>query len=93
MADLKKSDLIDQVAAAAGLTKRQAGEAVEAVLSGITKALAEGNKVAVAGFGTFVARQRAARTGRNPQTKAPIQIPATRVPVFRAGKALKDAVQ
>lgn len=93
MANVRKADLIDHVAVGAGLTKRQAGDAVEAVLGGITQALADGNKVAVAGFGTFTTRQRAARMGRNPQTGAPVHIPAVRVPVFRAGKALKDAVQ
>ncbi|MFQ6134058.1 MAG: HU family DNA-binding protein [Armatimonadota bacterium] len=90
---MKKADLVDCVAAEVGLTKRQAGEAVEAVLAGITRALADGSKVSVAGFGTFLTRQRAARMGRNPQTKAPVHIPAVRVPVFRAGKGLKDAVK
>ena len=89
---MNKSELIDYVADAAGLSKADAGRAVEAVVSGVTSALKQGDTVAVVGFGTFQVRARAARTGRNPKTKETIQIPASKNPVFKAGKALKDAV-
>ena len=89
---MNKTELIDHVADAAGLSKADAGRAVEAVVAGITSALKQGDSVAVVGFGTFQVRDRAARTGRNPQTKETIQIPASKNPVFKAGKALKDAV-
>ena len=89
---MNKSELIDHVAEAAGLSKADAGRAVEAVVSGITNALKRGDTVAVTGFGAFQVRDRAARTGRNPKTKETIQIPASKNPVFKAGKALKDAV-
>ena len=89
---MNKSELIDHVAEAAGLSKADAGRAVEAVVSGVTNALKQGDNVAVVGFGTFQVRARAARTGRNPKTKETIQIPASKNPVFKAGKALKDAV-
>lgn len=89
---MNKSELIDYVADAAGLSKADAGRAVEAVVAGVTNALKQGDSVAVVGFGTFQVRARAARTGRNPKTKEPIQIPASKNPVFKAGKALKDAV-
>ena len=89
---MNKTELIDHVADAAGLSKADAGRAVEAVVGGITNALKQGDSVAVVGFGTFQVRARAARTGRNPQTKETIQIPASKNPVFKAGKALKDAV-
>ncbi len=89
---MNKSELIDHVADAAGLSKADAGRAVEAVVSGVTNALKQGDTVAVVGFGTFQVRARAARTGRNPKTKETIQIPASNNPVFKAGKALKDAV-
>ncbi len=89
---MNKSELIDHVADAAGLSKADAGRAVEAVVSGVTNALKQGDTVAVVGFGTFQVRARAARTGRNPKTKETIQIPASKNPVFKAGKALKDAV-
>ena len=84
--------MIDYVADAAGLSKADAGRAVEAVVAGVTGALKQGDTVAVVGFGTFQVRARAARTGRNPKTKETIQIPASKNPVFKAGKALKDAV-
>ncbi|HWU69843.1 MAG TPA: HU family DNA-binding protein [Pseudoxanthomonas sp.] len=89
---MNKSELIDYVADAAGLSKADAGRAVEAVVAGVTGALKQGDTVAVVGFGTFQVRARAARTGRNPKTKETIQIPASKNPVFKAGKALKDAV-
>ena len=89
---MNKSELIDYVADASGLSKADAGRAVEAVVAGVTSALKQGDTVAVVGFGTFQVRARAARTGRNPKTKEAIQIPASKNPVFKAGKALKDAV-
>jgi len=88
---LKKSDLINHVAERTGLKKREATEVVDAVVGGIKETLADGGRVQLAGFGTFEVRERKARMGVNPITKAPIHIPATRVPAFRAGKALKDA--
>jgi len=90
---MTKQDLIERVASQVGLTKADAGRALEAVLGAIESTLARGEKVTVTGFGTFEVRQRAARMGRNPQTGAPIHIPATKTPAFRAGKGLKDAVR
>jgi len=87
---LKKGDLIDHVAERTGMKKREATEAVAAVLDGIKETLAEGGRVQLAGFGTFEVRERKARMGVNPITKAPIYINPTRVPAFKAGKALKD---
>ena len=89
---MNKTELIAAVAANAGLTKKDSDAAVNAVLDAISAALANGDKVQIAGFGTFEVRAREARTGRNPLTKEVIEIPATRVPAFKAGKALKDAV-
>ncbi|MCI6640274.1 MAG: HU family DNA-binding protein [Pygmaiobacter massiliensis] len=89
---MTKADLVAAVAAEVQLTKKDADKAVSAVLEEITKALANGEKVALVGFGTFETKKRAARTGRNPRTKEPIEIPASTTPVFKAGKALKDAV-
>lgn len=89
---MNKSELIDAVAAATDLPKASAGRALDAVLSGITEALAKGDQVALVGFGTFAVKERAARTGRNPQTGEEIKIKAAKVPGFKAGKALKDAV-
>ena len=88
-----KKDLIQMVADQVGLTKKQAGEAVEAMLEAVTGALSKGDSVLLTGFGRFEVRHRAARTGINPQTKEKIQLPATKVPAFKAGKALKDAVK
>lgn len=88
-----KRDLIEDVARVANLTNKAARDAVVAVIEAISAALKRGDKVVVTGFGTFSVRQRAARTGRNPQTGDPIQIPATRTPGFTAGKALKRAVR
>ncbi len=90
---LSKSDIISAVAEQAGLSKADTGRAVDAMLDAITAALKSGEAVNFVGFGSFVARPRAARTGLNPQTKEPLQIPATTVPAFKAGKALKDAVK
>ena len=92
MARLTKQDLIDEVAANAGLTKKQSGAALNAVLESIQSALAKGDSVGLIGFGTFEVRNRAAREGRNPQTGELIQIPAKKVPAFKAGKKLKDAI-
>lgn len=88
-----KSELIGQVAEATGLSKKDATPVVEAVFEAISDNLAKGEKVQVIGFGTFEVRDRAARKGRNPQTGEEIEIPATKVPAFKAGKALKDAVK
>jgi DNA-binding protein HU-beta len=89
---VNKSDLIDSVAERTGLAKSDAARAVDAVLGSLTEALKRGDVVALAGFGTFQAKVRAARTGRNPRTGESIAIPASRVPSFKAGKALKDAL-
>lgn len=89
---MNKTELIETVAAKSELTKAAAGRAVEAILEVITETVAKGEPVSLIGFGTFEARKRAARTGKNPQTKATIKIPATTVPAFRAGKAFKDKV-
>lgn len=89
---MNKGELIEAVAAAADLTKADATKAVEAFLDTVTRALRTGDQVAIVGFGSFSVKSRAARLGRNPKTGATIQIPASRVPGFKAGKALKDAV-
>lgn len=88
-----KTDLIAQVAETAGLTKVDAGKALDTLVEVITKALAKGEKVTWTGFGTYEVRKRAARMGRNPQTNAPMHIPASKTPAFKAGKTLKDAVK
>jgi len=89
---VNKSELIDAVAASADIPKAQAGRALDAVLESVTGALTKGDQVVLVGFGTFSVKDRAARTGRNPQTGDPIDIPAAKIPSFKAGKALKDAV-
>ncbi len=89
---MNKSDLIDMIASAADISKAAAGRALDAFLDGITGALSQGDTVALIGFGTFTVRERAARSGRNPKTGQTIQIKASKVPGFKAGKALKDAV-
>lgn len=89
---MNKSDLIDAVAASADLSKADAGKAVDAVIDSITNALKGGDQVSLVGFGTFAVKERAARTGRNPQTGESIQIKASKNPSFKAGKGLKDAV-
>ena len=88
-----KSELVDVVAADVDLTKVAAATAVDAVLATIAKALKQGDRVQLTGFGTFETRTRKARTGRNPQTGEAIQIAASKAPVFKAGKSLKEAVQ
>jgi DNA-binding protein HU-beta len=89
---MNKSELIDAVADSAGLSKADAGRAVDGLVSSITSALQNGDSVSLVGFGTFAVRARAARTGRNPRTGETIQIKASNNPAFKAGKALKDAV-
>jgi DNA-binding protein HU-beta len=89
---VNKSELIEAVASSADIPKAAAGRAVDAVVETVTSALKEGDQVVLVGFGTFAVKDRAARTGRNPQTGEPIQIAAAKIPSFKAGKALKDAV-
>lgn len=89
---MNKTELIAAVAEAAGISKADATKAVAATFDAITAALAEGDKVSLVGFGTFAVKERAARTGLNPRTKETIEIPAAKTPSFKAGKALKDAV-
>jgi DNA-binding protein HU-beta len=89
---MNKAELIDAVAGTANLSKADAGRAVDAVVDAIAKALKKGQQVAVVGFGTFSVKHRAARAGRNPRTGETIRIAASNVPGFKAGKALKDAV-
>jgi DNA-binding protein HU-beta len=89
---MNKGELIDAVTTQTGLAKADATRAVDSVLEAVTQALKSGDTVAIVGFGTFAVKARAARSGRNPQTGATIQIPASKVPGFKAGKGLKDAV-
>ncbi len=89
---MNKTDLISAVAEESELSKADAGRAVEAVLDCVTRALKRGDTVSLVGFGTFSVKHRAARTGRNPRTGGTLQIAATNVPGFKAGKGLKEAV-
>ena len=89
---MNKTELVTNVAAKAGLKKKDAESAVNAFMEVVQQAMVEGDKVQLIGFGTFEVRERAARTGRNPSTEEIINIPASKSPVFKAGKALKDAV-
>lgn len=89
---MTKSELIKQIAERAGLTQAKATEALQTFEAIVTAELSKGGEVALVGFGTFKVTDRAARTGRNPQTGAEIQIAASKVPTFKAGKALKEAV-
>jgi DNA-binding protein HU-beta len=89
---MNKTELIDAVANGAELSKADAARAVDAVIASITAALKKGDSVTIVGFGTFQVRARAARSGRNPKTGDTIQISASKNPAFKAGKALKDAV-
>lgn len=89
---MNKNELVDAVAENAGLSKAEAARAVDAVVASISGALKQGDSVTLVGFGTFQVRARAARTGRNPKTGENITIAASKNPVFKAGKALKDAV-
>ena len=90
---MNKSELIAAVAAKADLSKKDAEAAVKAVIDSVSEALADGDKVALGGFGTFEVKTRAARTGKNPRTGEAIEIPAAKVPSFKAGAALKNAVK
>ena len=90
---MNKAELINAVAASTGFSKKDAETVVSATLDAITAALQEGEKVQLVGFGSFEVKKRAARIGRNPKTKETIKIPASKTPVFKAGKALKDAVK
>ena len=89
---MNKSELIDAIAANGGLSKADAGKALDATIASITEALKTGDTVTLVGFGTFGVKERAARTGRNPQTGATLEIKASKVPSFKAGKGLKDSV-
>ncbi|BBG30482.1 MULTISPECIES: HU family DNA-binding protein [Zymobacter] len=89
---MNKSELIEAIAASADIPKAAATRALDAMIDAVTETLKDGGSVALVGFGTFSVKERAARTGRNPQTGAPINIAAAKVPGFKAGKALKDAV-
>ena len=89
---MNKSELIDQIAKAADISKAAAGRALEATVSSIKTSMKKGGMVTLVGFGTFYVGKRGARNGRNPRTGATIKIKAARVPKFRAGKALKDAL-
>jgi len=89
---VNKSELVDAIAESADISKAAAGRAIDAVVESVTNALKEGDQVTLIGFGTFSVKDRAARTGRNPQTGAEIQIAAAKIPSFKAGKGLKDAV-
>ena len=89
---MNKADLVAAVAEKAGISKKDSEKAVNAAFDAITAALVAGDKVQLVGFGAFETKERGARVGRNPKTKEEIQIPASRVPAFKAGKALKAAV-
>ncbi|MBR5923384.1 MAG: HU family DNA-binding protein [Clostridia bacterium] len=90
---MNKTDLVAAIAAKADLTKKDAEKALAAAIEAITKAVKKGDKVQLVGFGTFEARKRAARQGINPATGAKIKIAASKTPVFKAGKAFKDAIK
>ncbi len=89
---MNKADLVNAIATKTGASKKASEEALNALVDSITAALKKGDKVQLVGFGSFEVRKRAARKGRNPQTGAEIKIPATKAPVFKAGKALRAAV-
>lgn len=89
---MNKSELIDAIAENGGLSKTDAGKALDATIASITNALKAGDTVTLVGFGTFAVKERAARTGRNPQTGETLEIKASKVPGFKAGKGLKDAI-
>ncbi|MBA2490398.1 MAG: HU family DNA-binding protein [Gammaproteobacteria bacterium] len=89
---MNKSELTDSVASVADLSKASASRAVDAVIDAITSALKSGDQVSIVGFGTFLVRERGARSGRNPRTGETIKISASKAPGFKPGKALKDAV-
>lgn len=89
---MNKSELVAKIAESADISQASAGRALNSLIQSVTEELANGGEVALVGFGTYKVNDRAARTGRNPQTGAAIQIAAAKVPAFKAGKALKDAV-
>lgn len=89
---MTKAELVSEVAAKSGLSKKDSEKAIAGVIETITETLGKGESIQLVGFGTFEVRERAARSGINPQTKKKIQIPATKVPAFKAGRGLKDAV-
>lgn len=89
---MNKGEFVDAVAAKGDMSKGDAASAVDAVLDAVTEAMKQGDQVTLVGFGTFLVRKREARTGRNPRTGEPLEIKASNVPSFKAGKALKDAV-
>ncbi|MCI0508772.1 nucleoid protein HU beta subunit [Chromohalobacter marismortui] len=89
---MNKSELIEAIAASADIPKAAAGRALDAMVDTVSDSLKKGDSVALVGFGTFSVKERAARTGRNPQTGQTIEISAAKVPTFKAGKALKDSV-
>ena len=89
---MNKAELVDAIAESADISKASASRALDAMLGSVTKSLQGGDTVALVGFGTFHVKERSARTGRNPQTGQPIEIAAAKVPGFKPGKALKDAV-
>ena len=89
---MKKAELVDAIADSADISKAAAGRALDGFVAAVTEALKSGDQVALVGFGTFSVRERAARQGRNPQTGETIEIKASNNPAFKAGKALKDAV-
>ena len=88
-----KGDMVDAIAQEAGITKKQAGIALNTAINCVVETLKQGDNLSIIGFGTFSVGQRSSRTGRNPQTGETLQIPARKVPKFKAGKALRDAVQ
>jgi len=90
--DVNKTELIDHIAASADISKASAGRALDALIGGIEESLRKGDAVTLVGFGTFAVGKRAARTGRNPRTGEEIQISAAKVPKFRPGKGLRDAI-
>ena len=90
---MNKTELIAEVAKKCGMSKKDAEKAVSATFDTITEVLCAGDKVQLVGFGSFEVKSRAARTGRNPRTKEVVEIPASKVPVFKPGKALKDAIR
>lgn len=90
---MTKADMIDVVAKKTGMTKTDTARALDAFFGAVSSSLSKGEKVTLTGFGTFEVRQRAARMGRNPQTGAPLHIPATKTPAFKSGKGLKAAVK
>jgi DNA-binding protein HU-beta len=89
---MNKKELIERMAGKTGLTKKDCGTALDGFLSAVTKALQAGEAVKLVGFGSFEVKRRAAKTGRNPQTKETMEIPAQTIPVFKAGKGLKDSI-